>query len=102
MKYQFDSFSLSRIIDQALVYQCACPAQVCRSILELRELYDYQRDCANDSVNDRSVHDTIAEATSLAHETMEQCLDQILVIEGWDKTTLTMPESLRKKTAKAL
>ena len=102
MKYQFDSFSLSRIIDQALVYQCACPAQVCRSILELRELYDYQRDCANDSVNDRSVHDTIAEATSLAHETMEQCLERILVIEGWDTTTLTMPESLRKKTAKAL
>ena len=102
MKHQFDSFSLSRIIDQALVYQCACPAQVCRSILELRELYDYQRDCANDSVNDRSVHDTIAEATSLAHETMEQCLDRILVIEGWDTATLTMPESLRKKTAKAL
>ena len=102
MKHQFDALSLSRIIDQALVYQCACPAQVCRSILELRELYDYERNCANDSVNDRNVHDTIAEATSRAHETMEQCLDQILVIEGWDKTTLTMPESLRKKIAKAL
>ena len=102
MKHQFDASSLSRIIDQALVYQCACPAQVCRSILELRELYDYQRDCGNDSGNDRNVHDAIAEATSRAHETMEQCLEQILVIEGWDAATLTMPESLRKKTAKAL
>ena len=102
MKHQFDAFSLSRIIDQALVYQCACPAQVCRSILELRELYDYQRDCGNDSGNDRNVHDTIAEATSRAHETMEQCLEQILVIEGWDAATLTMPESLRKKIEKAL
>ena len=102
MKQQFDAFSLSRIIDQALVYQCACPAQVCRSILELRELYDYQRDCGNDGGNDRNVHDTIAEATSRAHEMMEQCLERILVIEGWDTTTLSMPESLRKKPAKAL
>lgn len=102
MKQLFDASSLSRIIDQALVYQCACPAQVCRSILELRELYDYERNCANDSANDRNVHDTIAEATSRAHETMEQCLEQILVIEGWDRTTLTMPDALRKKPAKAL
>jgi hypothetical protein len=102
MKQQFDASSLSRIIDQALVYQCACPAQVCRSILELRELYDYQRNCGNEPVNDRKVHDTIADATSLAHEAMEQCLERILVIEGWDKATLTMPESLRKKVAKSL
>ena len=50
MKQRFDSASVSKIIDQALVYQCACPAQVCRTILELRELYEYQRNCGSDSV----------------------------------------------------
>ena len=102
MKQRFDSASVSRIIDQALVYQCACPAQVCRTILELRELYDYQRKCGSDSGNDRNVHDTISEATWRSHETMEQCLEQILAMEGWDMATLTMPEILRKKPAKAL
>lgn len=102
MEQRFDSASLSRIIDQALVYQCACPAQVCRTILELRELYDYQRNCGNDGANDRSVHDNIAAATGRAHETMEQCLTEILAIEGWDMANLTMPEALRKKPAKAI
>ena len=52
MKEQFNPAQISKVIDQALVYQCACPAQVCRAIFELRELYDYQINCANDSVND--------------------------------------------------
>ncbi|RYY90865.1 MAG: hypothetical protein EOO24_32425, partial [Comamonadaceae bacterium] len=25
------------MLDQALIYQCACPAQVCRALFELRE-----------------------------------------------------------------
>lgn len=27
---------------------------------------------------------------------MEDCLDQVLEIEGWDRATLKMPEGLRK------
>ena len=91
---------MSKVIDQALVYQCACPAQVCRAIFELRELHEYQMNCANDSVNDELVHMTIAQATERAHELMEDCLTSILDIEGWDKTALTMPEALKKKPAK--
>ncbi len=102
MKEQFDAAQISKVIDQALVYQCACPAQVCRAIFELRELYEYQMNCANDSVNDALVHRTIAAATEKSHEVMEACLKKILEIEGWDQVTFTMPQALKKKPARAL
>ncbi len=102
MKEQFNASQISKVIDQALVYQCACPAQVCRAIFELRELYEYQINCANDSVNDALVHTTIAKATENAHALMEACLNQILEIEGWDKNLLLMPEALKKKSSKQI
>ncbi|MBW7894480.1 MAG: hypothetical protein H3C27_05135 [Opitutaceae bacterium] len=102
MKMKFSSAQISKVIDQALVYQCACPAQVCRAIFELRELHEYQLNCANDGMNDRKVHLTIAEATERSHELMEECLEEVLQIEGWDLDTLTMPETLRKKPVKGL
>ena len=102
MKEQFTPAQISKVIDQALVYQCACPAQVCRAIFELRELYEYQMNCASDSANDELVHKTIAAATEKAHELMEECLTKILEIEGWDRSTFAMPEGLKKKSAKPL
>jgi hypothetical protein len=102
MKQQFTASQVSKVIDQALVYQCACPAQVCRAIFELRELYEYQVNCANDSSSDARVHQSIAEATDKAHAAMEDCLRQILAIEGWDPVTLAIPESLKKKPVKRL
>lgn len=102
MKERFNASQISKVIDQALVYQCACPAQVCRAIFELRELYDYQMKCASDTVNDERVHKTIAQATEKAHELMEDCLIKILEIEGWDKETLVMPELLKRKSAKII
>ncbi len=53
MQEQFNSTQISKVIDQALIYQCACPAQVCRAIFELRELYEYEIACTEDSANDR-------------------------------------------------
>ena len=100
MKEQFNSSQISKVIDQSLIYQCACPAQVCRAIFELRELYEYQMNCANDSANDKLVHGTIALATEKAHAIMEECLSRVLEIEGWDKNSLAMPEGLKKKTVK--
>lgn len=102
MKERFNAAQVSRVIDQSLVYQCACPAQVCRALFELRELHAYQMSCASDSVNDAVVHNTIAHATEKAHELMEDCLARILEIEGWDLATLNMPETLKKKAAKDL
>ena len=102
MKERFNASQVSKVIDQALVYQCACPAQVCKAIFELRELHEYQTNCASDSVNDEAVHNTIALATEKAHALMEDCLASILKIEGWDMATLNMPEALKKKESKDL
>ncbi len=102
MNPKFTAAQISQVIDQALIYQCACPAQVCRTIFELRELHDYQLNCADDDANDRQVHFAIAEATEKSHALMETCLERVLQIEGWDMATLTMPESLRKKASKGI
>ena len=97
MHQQFDTLQISKIIDQALIYQCACPAQVCRAIFELRELHDCQMACINDPQTDDLVHTTIARTAEKTHALLEQCLAEILQIEGWDLRTLTMPDALRKK-----
>lgn len=102
MKILYKSNDLSKIIDQALVYQCACPAQVCNALIELRELHDYQVRCMERSDVDRQVHEAIAAATVKAHDEMEACLKQVLELEGWDPSTLTMPTHLRKKPAKPI
>jgi hypothetical protein len=102
MKERFEAAQVTRVLDQALIYQCACPAQVCRTIFELRELYEYQRDCSNVADVDQAVHATIAETAAAAHAAMEDCLTRVLELEGWDLATLTMPETLRNKIRKPL
>ena len=102
MKERFSALQISKVIDQALIYQCACPAQVCKAIFELRDLHAYQVGCGGDAANDREVHDTIALATEQAHALMEVCLHDVLVIEGWDLVSFTMPDGLRKKLLNAL
>jgi len=102
MKTEFSSAQLARVIDQALVYQCACPAQVCSALIALRDLYDYQQQCLEQTDIDRAVHEAIAKAALDAHQRMEQCLEDILKLEDWDRATLTMPDSLKKRPVKAL
>ena len=102
MKTQFSAVQISKIIDQALVYQCACPAQVATTILELRDLFDYQQRCRESSETDRRVHEAILRATADTHAIMEKCLDQVLAIEGWDRETLSMPAQLQKRPTKSI
>lgn len=92
----FEDHQLTRILDQSLLYQCACPAQVCRTLLNLRELHAYQMDCRDRSETDRQVHEAIALSASRTHAEMENCLKHILALEGWDLETLTMPQALRE------
>ena len=56
--------------------------------------------CASDSKNNELVHNTIAAAAEVSHEIMEECLKQILEIEGWDQTNFVMPELLKQKSTK--
>jgi hypothetical protein len=102
LETRYSAEDISRIIDQALVYQCACPAQIATTLLELRDLFDYQVKCADTDDTNRRVHEAIAQATVEAHARMERCLEDVLEIEGWDPSTLTMPEALRSRPTKSL
>ncbi|MDX8381275.1 MAG: hypothetical protein R8M14_04110 [Ghiorsea sp.] len=101
MKIEWSDEQISKIIDQSLIYQCACPAQVCKEIIGLRLLYQYQTSCINQTGTDKLVHERIAQDAASSHQTMEACLQKILELEGWDLITLKMPENLKKLTLKA-
>jgi hypothetical protein len=104
---RFTDEQLSSIVEQGMVYMCACPAQVAEAVRKLRELRRYQMRCISNSSNDSTVHQTIADncrqlqtiadKVSLAHGTMQDCLEDIIQLEGWDRTTLEMPAHLRKR-----
>ncbi|ATX80903.1 hypothetical protein Ga0123462_0024 [Mariprofundus ferrinatatus] len=97
MDRNYSDEQLLRIIDQAMVYQCACPAQVASVMRELRRVHQYQLRCLNLSGTDEMVHQRISEDVRKSHEVMEACLGEVLRLEGWDMETLTMPENLKKQ-----
>lgn len=96
MDHVYTEAQLQHIIDEAVIYMCACPAQVARQLLDLRKLYRYQLNCEQSNAGQNEVHQTIGRSTTICHAEMEKCLGRILDIEGWDLATLTMPEGLRK------
>jgi hypothetical protein len=99
---KFSALQLAIINDQAALYSCACPVHISLQIANLRKLFDYQKECiavekSSDSDVQIQVHHRIAEVTKQAHQLMEQCLDEILDLEGWDRTKLEMPTGIRKR-----
>jgi len=94
---QFADQELSQIIEEGAIYMCACPAQVAVQLRSLREMHRYQNACEVDPANDPRVHHAIAEATARAHAVLETCMEEVLALEGWDRTTLKMPEGLRRR-----
>lgn len=99
---RFSDDQLIRIVDAATVYLCACPAAVAQEVMRLREVYEYQQSCLSDGALMEQVHLRIAESTKVAHAEMEQCLDDVLRLEGWDRATLSMPDGLRELRNKML
>jgi len=99
---RFSDHQLQRILDEASIYLCACPAQVCRQIQGLRALHSYQESCLIDPKTDKQTHALIAEATLEAHARLERCLDDILTQEGWDRDSLKMPPGLRRLRDEAI
>ena len=103
---KFSALQLAIINDQAALYTCACPVHVSLQITNLRKLFDYQNQCMEiddlmtGSKVEKQVHQRIAEATRQAHQIMEECLDEILDLEGWDKTKMEMPPGLRTRIEK--
>ncbi len=98
----YTNVQLEQILEEAMIYMCACPAQVSEQLLLLRKLFDYQRSCISKGSLLVEVHRRIADSTRIAHAEMEKCLDEVLHIEGWDLQTLTMPEGLRKLRQKSI
>ena len=100
---KFSALELAIINDQAALYTCACPVHISMQISSLRKLFDYQKTCIDtQSESDLhiQVHQRIADVTKQAHQLMEQCLDEILDMEGWDRTKLEMPVGLRTRIEK--
>lgn len=94
---RFGNDQITKILDEAMIYMCACPAQVAKEILNLRELYDYQQNCLASKGAVPGVHERIARATAAAHAEMERCLEDVMRMEGWDLQNLTMPTGLRQR-----
>ncbi|WP_430432374.1 hypothetical protein [Methyloversatilis sp.] len=95
--FRYSSTQLQLILDQAGIYMCACPAQLAAQMMELRTLHQYQMNCMSEMPDMADSHRTIADAVFRAHALLEEALDRVLDIEGWDKTSLRMPDGLRKK-----
>ena len=100
---KFTALQLAIINNQAALYTCACPVHISMQITNLRKLFDYQKTCidmpAENDVHTK-VYQRIAEVTKQAHQLMEQCLDEILDLEGWDKNKLEMPAGIRMRIEK--
>ncbi|WP_374403418.1 hypothetical protein [Niveibacterium sp.] len=93
---KYSDAELEKIVDEAAIYMCACPGQVANEIRQLRQLIRYQGECIVEARTPKAVHETIAASAHQAHAIMEACLDRVLELEGWDRTTLQMPPGLRK------
>jgi len=97
MNTRYSNEQLTHIRDQALVYQCACPAHITVVIDAIRTLHEQQQKCLNQSDADDAVHKRIKQSAQKAHDELENCLTDILKLEGWDLHTLQMPEYLKKR-----
>ncbi len=97
LEVKFTDAQLRRINLQSILYLCSCPSQVGMQIDSLRQLYDYQANCAEQGRTDlqNRVHQRIAEATIAAHRIMEDCLTDVMQLEGWDPVTMEMSKGLR-------
>jgi hypothetical protein len=93
---RYTDAELIHIIEQSMVYMCACPAQVAQALQQTRALLRYQHQCLTQQDNNHLVHQEIARSAAEAHEVLQGCMDRIIALEQWDRATLTMPEGLRK------
>ncbi len=93
----YSDAELEQIVEEAMLYMCACPGQVASEIRRLRELIAYQQSCGQQPDNASAVHQCIARHAMQSHAVMEACLSEVLALEGWDRQTLRMPEGLRMR-----
>ncbi|MGD9786620.1 MAG: hypothetical protein AB7U30_01565 [Sulfuricellaceae bacterium] len=64
-------------------------------VLRLRRLHAYQSECIDSQPGNDTIHRLIADTARDTHQRMEQCLDTLLDIEGWNRQNWKMPAGLR-------
>jgi hypothetical protein len=94
---RFSQDEIFRLLDQAMIYMCDCPGQVARLVSLVRDAYAYQDRCLEDRDNLASTHQAIKATLEQCHALLENCLEQVIESEGWDRQTLAMPEALRRR-----
>jgi hypothetical protein len=99
---RFSDGELEQIISEGFIYMCACPAKVAETVRSVRSLYRYQLACLENPDNDDKVHKAIAKSAIMTHAQLQDCMDEILILEKWDRKTLQMPADLRVKQLKAI
>jgi uncharacterized protein YcgI (DUF1989 family) len=92
----FSDAEIGTVLEQAMIYMCACPAQVAATLRTVRELHRYQQRCMASPKADKTVHLEIEKAAAAAHAVLQDCLLKIIDLEGWDRNTLQMPDGLRE------
>jgi hypothetical protein len=102
MDIRYTREQLSFIQEQAMIYQCACPAQVSELLLQMLDLDAYQANCLTQTDVDARVHKRIASAILDASPIIEKCLTDILNLEGWNLHTLEIPEFLQKRLLESI
>lgn len=100
MTHRFSAEQLGKILEQAMLYQCACPAQVTRLLTEIDLLRRYQQSCLEQTHTDAVVHQRIYDTLQAITPAVEDCLETILREEGWDMERLEMPEALQQQLLK--
>jgi hypothetical protein len=94
---KFTQDQLNNIMEQGMVRQCACPSLLTRLLSDARYLNEYQQICQDGDPADQRVHAAIAEATEIVAGVLEDCLIEVLFLEGWETDKqggFTMPEHL--------
>lgn len=99
---RFSDGELEHIVAEGFIYMCACPAKVAEAVRTVRDLYRYQLTCLKNPDNDDTVHKAIAKAAITTHAQLQECMDEVLMLEKWDRKTLQMPAELRVKQLKTI
>lgn len=105
MTNKFTQEQLNDIMEQSLVRQCACPSLLTRLLSDARYLQQFQENCLNESETDQRIHAAIAHTTEVVSAQLEECLIEVLAIEGWQadaKGALKIPALLLRLQMEAL
>lgn len=94
---KFSKSDLEKLLDQTLIYECSCPGQVAGLLAQVRNLHRYQLECSAKDETVEQTHARFLQALDRCHTELEMALADVLENEGWNLSSLAMPDGLRRK-----